>query len=125
MARPASPILTDGELRLMHVLWENEHATVGEVVERLPEREKPAYNTVLTMLRILERKGHVKHRKRGRAFHFYPVVNRGDARQKALRHFVKRFFDDAPDLLVLNILEHEKFSPVVIAQLKRQIAESE
>ena len=59
--------MTDGELRLMRVLWDKGEATVGEVVEALKARPKPAYNTVLTLLRIMEKKGYVSHRKDGRA----------------------------------------------------------
>ena len=62
--------MTDGELRLMRVLWEKGQATVGEVVDALKARPKPAYNTVLTLLRIMEKKGYVSHRKDGRAFIF-------------------------------------------------------
>jgi hypothetical protein len=59
MPRRPSPALTDAELRIMRVLWERSEATVGEVVERLNSGNKPAYNTVLTMLKI--RTGYVAH----------------------------------------------------------------
>src|SRR5215471_19674472 len=71
MARKKSHHLTDVELKLMEVLWEKGTATVADVVESLAQASKgppPAYSTVLTMLRILEKKGHVRHTKRGRAF---------------------------------------------------------
>ena len=105
MARRKSAALTDGELRLMQVLWDSGHATVGEVVDRLPGREKPAYNTVLTILRILERKGYVTHEKDGRAHVYVPLVDRTQARRGALAHLLRRFFDDSPELLVLNLVE--------------------
>ena len=66
MARKQSTTLTDGELRLMRVLWSKARATVSEVVGALPDKRSPAYNTVLTLLRILERKGYVRHEKSGR-----------------------------------------------------------
>ena len=64
MARQKSKSLTDGELRLMNVLWDKERATVKEVVAALPGAGRPAYSTVLTMLRILEDKGYARHEKR-------------------------------------------------------------
>jgi predicted transcriptional regulator len=106
MARKRSAALTDGELRLMRVLWDAGQATVGEVVEQLPGRVKPAYNTVLTMLRILERKGYVTHAKAGRAFVYAPLIDRTQARRSALSSLLHRFFDDSPELLVLNLLQH-------------------
>jgi predicted transcriptional regulator len=118
-------MLTEGELRLMRVLWEKGDASVGDVVDGLDEHERPAYNTVLTTLRILERKGQVAHRKQGRAFVFHAVVDRTHARHSALKYLVSRFFDGAPDLLVLNILEDEETPADVLAGLKKRIAESE
>jgi predicted transcriptional regulator len=125
MPRSPSPVLTDGELRVMRVLWERGEANVGEVVDGMHEPPKPAYNTVLTMLRILERKGQVKHRKQGRAFVFRAVVDREGARHSALKYLVNRFFDDAPDLLVLNVLADKDTPADVLASLKKRIAESE
>src|SRR5262245_3309515 len=124
MSRPKSPTLTDGELRLMHVLWDKGEASVGAVVEALQERPKPAYNTVLTLLRILERKGYVKHRKDGRAFVYLPTIDRQHARKSALKTLVNRFFEGSPRLLVLNLLEDEQLSPEALEQLKKQIEEA-
>jgi predicted transcriptional regulator len=108
MARKASLALTDGELRIMHVLWDHARASVGEVVEHIEGDVRPAYNTVLTMLRILERKGYVTHEKDGRAFVFVPIVDRAAARKSAITQVLSRFFDDSPRLLVLNLLGHER-----------------
>lgn len=108
MARKASLALTDGELRIMHVLWDRTRASVGDVVEHIEGEVRPAYNTVLTMLRILERKGYITHQKDGRAFVFAPVVDRAEARKSAITQVLSRFFDDSPRLLVLNLLGHER-----------------
>lgn len=116
VARKRSPALTDGELRMMQVLWDRGRATVGEVVDGLVGPRKPAYNTVLTMLRILERKGYVTHDKAGRAFVYAPVINQRQARRSALSHLLNRFFDDSPELLVLNLLQHERLDA---AELRR------
>jgi predicted transcriptional regulator len=124
MSRPKSPTLTDGELRLMRVLWDKGEATVGNVVTALKEKPKPAYNTVLTLLRILERKGYVTHRKDGRAFIFLPTVDRTHARQSALKMLVNRFFEGSPRLLVLNLLEDDDLSAEAVKQLKRRIEET-
>lgn len=106
MARRQSAALTDGELRIMSVLWSRERATVGEVVDGIDGTRKPAYNTVLTMLRILERKGYVTHEKAGRAFVFVPRIDRSQARRRALSSLLERFFDGSPELLLANLLEH-------------------
>lgn len=123
MPRPKSPTLTDGELRLMRVLWEKGEATVGDVVTALKDRPKPAYNTVLTLLRILEKKGYVTHRKDGRAFIFLPLIDQSDARRSALKTLVNRFFEGSPRLLILNLLDDDQLSPDALQQLKDAIEE--
>jgi len=124
MPRPKSLTMTDGELRLMRVLWDKGQATVGEVVEALKARPRPAYNTVLTLLRIMEKKGYVSHRKDGRAFIFLPTVDRADASRNALQTLVNRFFDGSPRLLMLNLLEDAQLSSEALKQLKDRIEEA-
>jgi len=125
MARKPSPTLTEAELRLMQVLWTKQTATVGEVVEALKNAPLLAYTTVLTMLRILERKGYVRHQTRGRAFVYQAVVHRNEASHKAVKHLLNRFFNNSLELLVLNILENEKINSGELKRLKKMIEENE
>ena len=124
MARKKSVILTDGELRLMQILWDQGRASVSEVVEALPGRRAPAYNTVLTLLRILEQKGYAQHEKHGRAFIYYPVIDRNQARRSAIRRLVSQLFDDSPGLLVVNILEHDQVKAQELTRLRKLLEES-
>src|SRR5262245_10008125 len=110
MARKKTPTLTDAEVRVMEVLWKKKEATVTDVLAGL-SRLRLAYSTVLTTLRILENKGYVGHKKSGRAFLYYPVLNQKEARRTALAYIVKRFFNNSSELLLLNLLEHEQVTP--------------
>ena len=121
MARKRSPALTDGELRIMRVLWDAGTATVGEVVQRIDHAPKPAYNTVLTMLRILEQKGYVAHETQGRAFVFRALILRREAQQSALSHVLNRFFDDSPEQLVLNLLGRDDANPAELRRVRSMI----
>ena len=121
MARRRSPALTDGELRIMQLLWARGRGTVGDVLGDLPP-PKPAYNTVLTMLRILEKKGHVTHEKDGRAFVYLPLVDHGQARRRAVSHLLKGFFDGSAELLVLDLLGHDRVDPADIQRIRELIA---
>ena len=125
MARKKSPTLTEAELRLMEILWEKGSATVNEVLQELPKRLPLAYNTVLTTLRILERKGYIQHEKEGRAFIYQPVVGRSEARRKAVKYVVSRFFNNSPGLLLLNVMEHETIDEDELRRLKKLIGEGE
>ena len=123
MARRRSPSLTDGELRIMRVLWSRGQGTVGDVVAELPP-PKSAYNTVLTMLRILEQKGHVRHEKDGRAFTYVPLVDHGQARRRAVSHLLKHFFDGSAELLVLDLLGQDAADPDEVERVRELIAKA-
>ena len=121
MARKKSTTLTDVELRLMTVIWDNGPSTVGEVQKALPKKDRVAYTTVLTMMRVLEEKGYLDHEQRGRAFVYRPLVERDAAQRKGVSHLVGRLFDGSPGALVLNVLENEKLSAEDLARLRELI----
>ncbi len=125
MARKRSPGLTDAELRLMEVLWTKGAATVSDVMDALPGNPPLAYSTVLTTLRILERKGYLKHGKEGRAFVYRPLVAREKEREKAVTHLLRRFFEGSPELLMLSLVERRKISMDELQQLRKRISEEE
>ena len=125
MARKKSLGLTDGELRLMDVIWERGAATVSEVVEALPPSLPLHYSTVLTTLRILETKGYLKHVKEGRAFIYKPVVDKDQARDGALNHLLRRFFEGSPELLVLSLVRGKKIDAQEFNRIQKRIAEAE
>ena len=125
MARKPSSTLTDGELRLMRVLWRQGPSTVAAIVDAVGGANPPAYNTVQTMMRILERKGFVTHRKDGRAFVFDALVDESRARKSAIRHMLDRFFDNSPGTLVLSLLEHDDVPDAELLQLRRLIQRHE
>jgi predicted transcriptional regulator len=109
MARKKSLQLTEAEQRLMDILWTLGSGTVADIAEALPKKVDLAYNTVLTMMRILEDKGYVRHTKakEGRAFIYRPVVSREQASRSALHHLLGRFFGNSAEALVLNLIEDE------------------
>jgi BlaI family transcriptional regulator, penicillinase repressor len=124
MARQRSQTLTDGEARLMRVLWDKQAATVGEITEVLSLKHRVHYSTVQTLLRILETKGYVAHEKSGRAFTYRPVVDQQQARRLALRHLVSRLFNNSPSQLVMNVLEDHKIDPGELERLKQLIKDA-
>ena len=121
MARKKSLTLTDGELRIMEVLWTKRSATVAEVAEVLEGKDGSAYTTVLTMMRILREKGYLSCRKQGRAHIFTPRVHRADAARKAVTQLLAKFFSGSPGELVLSFLRDEELSPEELDELKKKI----
>jgi predicted transcriptional regulator len=107
----------------MEVLWAKGSATVSEVTEALRKSQPLAYTTVLTTLRILEAKGHVRHTQNGRAFIYHPVIGRDHARESAVTHLLRRFFKGSPELLMLSLIESKKINPKELARLRKRIQE--
>ena len=120
-----SATLTGAELRLMEVLWQRGPSTVQHVLDALPGEKLLAYNSVLTTIRILEKKGYVGHAKDGRAHVYIPLVDRADAARSEVRHLVQRLFHDSPELLVLNILEDSGLTADELQHLKQYLKERE
>jgi len=125
LPRRPSATLTEAELRLMNVLWDNGSCTVQQVLDGLPGDTSMAYNSVLTTIRILERKGYLRHNKDGRAYVYSAVVQRADATRSEVRHLVKRFFQDSHELLVLNVLEDRNIDAEELKRLRELLGEYE
>ncbi len=121
MPAKTSATLTEAELRLMEVLWAKGPRTVQQVVDELPANAPLAYNSVLTTIRILEKKGYVEHDKDGRAHIFKSVVARHDAARSEIRNLVRRMFRDSHELLVLNVLEEEQIDLAELNRLRQML----
>jgi len=125
MARPKSSILTESELRLMHVIWSKGSATVKDVVDALTNEHALAYTTVMTTLQTLTNKGFLRHEKQGRAFVYHPLVSQEETQRNAIDYIMSRFFNNSPELLMLNLLEHDDVDLNDLEKLKRLVSEEE
>jgi predicted transcriptional regulator len=114
--------LTEAELRLMKILWERGELAVGELVAAMPEGSVLAYNSVLTTIRILEKKGYVRHRQEGRAFVYSPCVAEQEAERSEVRHIMQRFFGNSRERLLLSLLGDDEVTPEELQRLKDAIA---
>ena len=120
-----STVLTEAELRIMEVLWAKGPGTVQQVLDWFPAKPALAYNSVLTTIRILEKKGYVEHAKDGRAHVYRPLLERKDATRSEIRHLVNRFFRDSHEDLVLNILEDRGLEAEELKHLREMLKRSE
>lgn len=117
-----SNTLTEAELRLMRILWERGESTVSDLVAGLSDQTPLAYTSVLTTIRILEKKGYVTHRQEGRAFLYNPTVAEHDAGRSEVRQLLQRFFGNSREKLLLSVLGDDDLSPEELRQLKIAIA---
>jgi len=118
-----SPTLTEAELRLMEVLWLRGSLTVHQILQALPGNPSLAYNSVLTTVRILEKKGYVRHVKDGRAHIYAPLVGREEATRSEVRNLVSRFFRNSHELLMLNLLEEKSLDAEELKRLRELLQE--
>lgn len=117
-----SNTLTEAELRLMKILWQRGESAVSDLVAAIPEGAVLAYTSVLTTVRILEKKGYVQHRQDGRAFLYSASVAEGEASRSEIRHMLSRFFGNSRERLLLSLLGDAELTPEELKRLKEAIA---
>ena len=120
-----SGTLTEAELRIMNVLWLKGSGTVQQVLDSIMQKPALAYNSVLTTIRVLERKGYLKHLKDGRAHVYTPLAGQQEATRSEIRHLVGRFFKNSHEQLVLNVLEDQGIEPEELARLRQMLDRAE
>lgn len=114
------PTPTPRELQILKVIWEQGPSSVRAVHRRLARAEDAAYNTVQTLMRIMEDKGLVRHRVEGRTF----VYEARYSRDESAARFLDRVFDGAVHELVLSLMRREKVRPEELAKMQTMIAEA-
>ena len=121
--RSPSPTLTPQELEIMKVVWERKRATVRDVYEALLQDRKIAYTTVLTMMNVLERKGHLRKKAEGRSFVYQPTRSQKQVMRKMVRDFVERVFGGSAEPLLVHLIEDQHLSTKELDALTRRIKE--
>jgi BlaI family penicillinase repressor len=121
MARPPSTTLTDSERAILEVLWKKKEASVREVADELSKKKPVAYTTVLTMFKILDKKGLVSHRTEGRAFIYSPAISRNEARSHALENLLRQFFNGSPNVLAQHLLSEHDMDLAELKALQEKI----
>jgi len=106
----------------MHILWKLQKAFVKDIIDHIPD-PKPAYNTVSTIVRILEKKGFVSHKPLGNSHQYFPVVEKPEYTQNYLRNFVKNYFSDSYKQMVSFFTKEEKLSISEMEEMRRMIDE--
>ncbi|MFA5850711.1 MAG: BlaI/MecI/CopY family transcriptional regulator [Bacteroidales bacterium] len=107
--KPEIRELTKAELQIMQLLWKKEKAFVNDLVGELPE-PKPAYNTVSTIIRILEKKGFVSHNSFGKTHEYYPLINRDIYLNSYMGNVLQSFFSNSVPNLVSFLSKKEGIS---------------
>ena len=108
--------LTNRELDVMSIVWRLGSATVNEVQDALGDRL--AYTSVMTILKTLESKGHLRHELEGRAYRYYPQVEPAAAGAKTLNRLVDKVYQGSRAMLMAELLSDERVSPAELRRMR-------
>ena len=114
-------VLTSREMDVMNVLWRLGSGTVSEVRKGLAD--DLAYTTVLTILRTLEKKGHIRHEEEGRAHRYVPIVEKEEAQEGAVRRVTRKLFSGSSELLMAHLLAEKGLSEEQLRRLRSLVDE--
>ena len=109
---------TPGEFRLLQILWRIGEGTIDDIVKASDQDPPPNYKTVQTWLRIMEAKGQVDHKQKGRAFVFWPTIARGEVHRYSLRHLLTRYFGGSRSELLMELLSDERITREELRELE-------
>lgn len=118
MARPKSSGPTDHELIILKILWENSPLSVNEILERFPKKPVPAYSSLLTIVRLMDKKGYICHEKQGKAYFYEPVLKEKSYSKSEVKKLVDKIFGGSKYDLAVNLIKNEKLKADEIQQLK-------
>ena len=118
------PTLTGQELEIMKVVWRLETATVRQVYEELLKQRRIAYTSVMTIMNILERKGHLKRRQEDRAYVYLPAKPQKQVIGSMVREFVQRVFNGSAEPLLMHLVEDEQLTKQDVEEIRRTIKSS-
>lgn len=119
--RTQKPIPTDQELEILKLVWQRGQATVREIYQDLLKQRKIAYTTVLTMMGILERKGHLKKTAGERAYVYSPAQPQAQVVEGMVKEFVKRVFNGSPKPLLVHLVGDRELSPSELDEIENLV----
>ncbi|WP_342647737.1 BlaI/MecI/CopY family transcriptional regulator [Mucilaginibacter sp. CSA2-8R] len=109
--------LTKAEEQVMQILWQLKEAIVKQILDKMPDDPKPAYNTVSTVVRVLETKGFVDHKAYGNSHVYFPIVSEEDYKKFAFDKVIKSYFNNSYKSLVSYLVKEQKLNLSELAEL--------
>ncbi|WP_345951012.1 MULTISPECIES: BlaI/MecI/CopY family transcriptional regulator [unclassified Mucilaginibacter] len=109
--------LTKAEEQVMQILWQLKEAIVKQILDKMPDDPKPAYNTVSTVVRVLESKGFVDHKAYGNSHVYFPIVSEEEYKKFAFDKVIKSYFNNSYKTLVSYLVKEQKLNLSELAEL--------
>ena len=118
-------LLTGLEQKVMNLLWDLEKAFVKELIEKWNEEPVPAYNTVSTVVRILQEKGYVGHEAFGRSHRYYPLIEREEYQKRFMKNVLKNVFSGSLTSMVSSLVDNDDISNDELDEIRKLIDDAE
>ena len=110
--------LTKAEERIMQVIWKLQKAFVKDIIDELEEEPKPPYNTISSIVRLLEKKGYISYKAYGKTYEYFPAITKEEYTKTTFAKMFSSYFDSSPASLLSFMVKEEKLSAADIEELK-------
>ncbi|QIL38993.1 BlaI/MecI/CopY family transcriptional regulator [Pedobacter sp. HDW13] len=117
--------LTKTEERIMQVLWKLQKAFVKDIIEELDDEPKPPYNTISSIVRLLEKKGYVNYKAYGKTYEYFPAITKDEYAKTTFSKLFSGYFDNSPASLLSFMVKEEKLSEKDIEEIKQLINQND
>ena len=118
MARPKNNNLTDTELEIMRILWNDSPLKVAEVLEKIQKSPKPAYTSLMTVLQTMVQKKYLEAKKVGKAYHYSPLIQKDHTFLQEFKKISRNFFNGSHSDLVMNLVNNEELTKEEIKEIQ-------
>jgi BlaI family penicillinase repressor len=113
--------LTKTEERIMQVLWRLQKAFVKDIIDELDDEPKPPYNTISSIVRLLEKKGYVNYKAYGKTYEYFPAITKDQYTKTTFSKLFSGYFDNSPASLLSFMVKEEKLSEQDIEEIQKII----
>jgi len=117
--------LTKTEERIMQVLWKLKKAFVKDIIDELDDEPKPPYNTISSIVRLLEKKGYVNYKAYGKTYEYFPAIGKDDYAKTTFSKLFSGYFDNSPASLLSFMVKEEKLSENDIEEIQKIIHQNQ
>ncbi|WP_175634847.1 BlaI/MecI/CopY family transcriptional regulator [Pedobacter ghigonis] len=117
--------LTKAEERIMQVLWKLQKAFVKDIIDELDDEPKPPYNTISSIVRLLEKKGYVNYKAYGKTYEYFPAITKDQYTKTTFSKLFSGYFDNSPASLLSFMVKEEKLSEKDIEEIKQLINQND
>jgi BlaI family penicillinase repressor len=116
--------LTKTEERIMQVLWKLKTAFVKDIIDALPDDPKPPYNTISSVVRLLEKKNYVGYKAYGKTYEYFPLISKSEYRKAFFKNMFSGYFDNSAESLLSFMVKEQKISDEEMEKIKEILDKS-